>query len=372
MKKKVLGLMLGVSMIISMVAGCGNSSGNTASTGADTGAAKESQSSVATEADNADTQASVEDTAQAVADTVEEMLEANGEGKKVGITVPSIGNDFVLALSNAMQDAIEATGAQVQFDSAESDVTKQISQIENDITMGCNILVVWAVNGDGVANACQHAVDQGIPVLAFANEISTASCSMISASDADMGTACSEIASEWIDENFADASDGEVSVLVLTASTIPEATLRSDAILEKIKENSKVSIIEAEVPDWNDTGAARTLAENTMLANPGIDVIIAANGASGLGAESFVMSTSSPVEDKSKFAIFCVDETDEIVSKIASSVNDESVLRGTISMGSIDDTIGDLMKAMTPLLNDQEPVDVNGAAAKVTPDTVNQ
>lgn len=41
-------------------------------------------------------------------------------------------------------------------------------------------------------------------------------------------------------------------------------------------------------------------------------------------------------------------------------------------MGSIDDTIGDLMKAMTPLLNDQEPVDVNGAAAKVTPDTVNQ
>lgn len=375
MKKRILGLIAGVTMVVSLVAGCGNSSSGTdaSSAGADTSAAAQgadaAESAAATNAAT-DSQAAIEDTAQAVADTVEAMLEANGEGKKVGITVPSIGNDFVLALSDAMQDAITATGAEVQFDSAESDVTKQISQIENDITMGCNILVVWAVNGDGVANAVKNAVDQDIPVLAFANEIPTASCSMISASDADMGTACAEIASDWIDENYADAGDGEVDVFVLTASTIPEATWRSDAILEKIKENSKVNIIEAEVPDWNDTGAARTLAENTMLANPDIDVIIAANGASGLGAESFVMSTSSPVEDKSKFAIFCVDETDEIVSKIAASVNDESVLRGTISMGSIDDTIGDLMKAMTPLLNDQEPVDVRGSAAKVTPDTL--
>lgn len=372
MKKKVLGLMLGVSMIISMVAGCGNSSGNTASTGADTGAAKESQSSAATEADNADTQASVEDTAQAVADTVEEMLEANGEGKKVGITVPSIGNDFTLALTNAMQEAITATGAEVQFDSAEVDVTKQISQIENDITMGCDILVVWPVNGDSVASSVENAVKQGIPVLAFANRIPTASCSMISATDAEMGTACSEIAIDWMDEAYPDAGDGEVKVLVLTASTYPEATERSNGILDKIKESSKVSVIEAEIADWNDQGAARTLTENTLLANPDIDMILAVNAASALGAESFVMSSASPIEDKSKFAIFGVDETDEVVAKIKASKTDESVLRGTISMGSIDDTIGDFMKAMTPLLNDQEPKDVNGSAFKMTADDIEE
>lgn len=355
MKKRILALILCVVMAAAVMAGCGNS-GN-------------ESKAPQTDAPKA-TDAAVKDTAQSVAQSVTEALGGDTAGKKVGITVPSVGNDFVLALTNAMQDALKEAGCEVQLDSAESNVTTQISQIENDITMGCNIIVVWAVNGEGVSNACKKAVEQGIPVMAFANEIPGASSSMISASDADMGTACAEITSDWIDKTFADAGDGEVKVLVMTASTIPEAVVRSDAILNKIKENSKVTVLDVEVPDWNDTGAARTLAENTLLANPDVNVVICANGASGLGTESFVMSAGSPVEDKSKFAIFCVDETEEIISKIKASVNDESVLRGTISLGSIQDTIGDFMKAMTPLINDQEPVDVHGSAAKMTPDTL--
>ena len=362
MKKKIFSLVLCLILLVSVMSGCGNGNGGSKDTAAPGTKAPETQAP--------ETQGSIKDTAQSVADAVTDTLGGNAAGKKVGITVPSVGNDFVLALTGAMQEAVKEAGCEVQFDSAESNVTTQISQIENDITMGCDILVVWAVNGDGVSNACKKAVDQGIPVLAFANEIPDASCSMISASDGDMGTACAEIATDWIEKNFADAGDGEVKVFVMTASTIPEAVVRSDGILNKIKECSKVSVIEAEVPDWNDTGAARSLAENTLLANPDIDVIICANGASGLGSESFVMSAGSPVEDKSKFAIFCVDETEEITAKIAASVNNESVLRGTISMGSIQDTIGDFMKAMTPLLNDEAPMDVNGSAAKVTPDTL--
>lgn len=366
MKRKVLSLVLGVAMTAALVAGCGNSgSTGTTSAPADTNAAQ------STGNETANSEAVIESNAQSVADAVKETLgTANGEGKKVGMTVPSIGNDFMLALTDAMQAAIEETGAEVQFDSAENNVTTQISQIENDITMGCDILVVWAVNGDGVANACQAAVEQGIPVLAFAYEIPGATCSVISATDEDMGTACAQMASDWIDENYADAADGEVKVFVMTSSTTPESVIRSDAILNTIKENSKVTVVEAEVTDQDKTDAARTLAENTLLANPDTDVIICMNGTCGVGTESYVMSSGSPIEDKSKFAIFCVDETDEIISKIQSSVNNESVLRGTVSMGSIDFTVSDFMKAMTPLLNDEEPVSVDGAASVITPDTL--
>lgn len=359
MKRKVLSLILGVAMTAALVAGCGNS-GSTESTSApaDTSGA-------------ADTEAVIESSAESVADAVTDALgTTSGEGKKVGMTVPTIGNDFMLALTDAMRAAIEETGAEVQFDSAENNVTTQISQIENDITMGCDILVVWAVNGDGVANACQTAVAQDIPVLAFAYEIPGATCSVISATDEDMGSACAQMASDWIDENYADAADGEVKVFVMTSSTTPESVIRSDAILETIKTNSKVTVVEAEVTDQDKTDAARTLAENTLLANPDTDVIICMNGTCGVGTESYVMSNGSPIEDKSKFAIFCVDETDEIISKIQASVNNESVLRGTVSMGDINATVTDFMKAMTPLLNGTEPVSVDGAATVVTPDTL--
>jgi len=66
------------------------------------------------------------------------------------------------------------------------------------------------------------------------------------------------------------------------------------------------------------------------------------------------MSSDSPIQDKSKFGIFGVDETDEVDAKILASLKDESVLRGTISMGGIPDTIADLMKGMVPILTESE------------------
>lgn len=39
-------------------------------------------------------------------------------------------------------------------------------------------------------------------------------------------------------------------------------------------------------------------------------------------------------------------------------------------MGSMEDTIGDFMKAVTPLLNDEEPVHVEGSARPITVETL--
>ena len=62
------------------------------------------------------------------------------------------------------------------------------------------------------------------------------------------------------------------------------------------------------------------------------------------------MSTDCPVEDLSKTAIFTVDETEEIDAKILSSENNESVLRGTISLGTLDDIFANFKDCMTNVL----------------------
>ena len=347
MKKRITSILMVVAMAAMLLSGCG------------------SNKAAADKSGDKATDSLVKATTQAVT----EATGGIGKGKTVGITVPSIGNDFALNLTKLMQKSLEDVGCKVQLDSAESDVTKQIQQIENDVTMGCDVLIVWATNGEGVSSACKAAVSQGIEVLAFANEIPGASCSMISASDADMGAACAKMSSEWIDKTYADAKDGDVKVLVLTSSVIPEAVTRSDA-LKKIADNKKVKMTVQEIADWNDSDAARKMTENTLLADPDVDVIVSANGTMAKGAESFVVSSSSTIKDKSKFAIFCVDEDDEIDAKIKDSVDNKSVLRGTISMGTMDDTINDLMKGMTPLLKGDKPQDIHGSAYKVTPDSL--
>ena len=86
----------------------------------------------------------------------------------IGMTIPAVSSDFMVALSDILRGYLEGQGHKVQFDSADGDVNKQIIQVENDIQMGCDALVIWPVNGEGMANVVQQAVDQGIPVLAFA------------------------------------------------------------------------------------------------------------------------------------------------------------------------------------------------------------
>lgn len=347
MKKRILAVMTVAALSLTMITGCRPAAEKTTE--------KEAETTAETAGADAET--------PAAADT------KSDEQKLVGITVPSVGNDFMLALSEAMKNAVEEAGCKVQLDSAENNVTTQIEQIENYASMGCDIIAVWAVNGEGVSSACEQAKNQGIDVLAFAYEIKGASSSVISATEESMAAQCVAIADEWINETFADAGDGEVKVLVVTSSTTPESVIRSDG-LKAIADNAKVSIITAEVGDQDKSDEARTLAENTFQTNEDIDVVLCMNGTIALGFESFLDSSSSPLTDKSKFGIFCVDETDEIIAKINESATDESVLRGTVSMGSFADTIGDFMKAMTPLINDEEPVNITGSAKPITAKTL--
>ena len=360
MKKKVLGLLLTVAMAATLLAGCGGDD----KTPADNQNQQEDQTPAGDEQQTPEDEKTPEDQTapeeqepgggEPAADGEYDMSKA--QGKKVGFTVPTLTSDFINYLSQAAQGAMEEIGCTVQIDSADGDVTKQIEQIENYVTMGMDAIIVFPINGEALGATVKNAVDQGVPVFGFAMEIPNVVSEMISAEETVMGAAAGEMASEWIDETFPDAADGEVVVYAIRGSTQPEVVVRSDSMVEAIKKNPKVKLIEEESENQDDQNVARRMTENQFNANPDIDVILACNAVSALGAESFCMSSDSPIQDKSKFGIFGVDETDEVDAKILASLKDESVLRGTISMGGIPDTIADLMKGIVSILTEGEIV----------------
>lgn len=371
MKKKLVSLFLTIAMAATLLAGCGNDS-QTGSNDQTQGSQEENKDGEDANAGDAGSEdkADGEDNADA-GENPSDGVAASMEGKKVGFTVPSVGNDFMLALTEAVKAALEEQGATCQVDAADGDVTKQIEQIENYATMGMDLIVVFPINGEALTSVGQKIMNEGTPVFAFAMEIPDgATTQMLSAEEGDMGAACVEMTNAWIDKTFPDAGDGEVKVYLLSSSYSPEAVERCDA-MRAIKDNPKVTVIEEETEDWNSVDAARTRIENAFLTNPDINLVVAANGTSALGVESYMASSDCPVEDLSKFGIFTVDETEEIVAKIKASANDESVLRGTVSMGSIEDTVNDFMSAASPILTGQEPIPVwNGACKTITADTL--
>ena len=302
----------------------------------------------------------------AVATVSAEEATESRSGLKIGMTVPAVSSDFMVALSDLLRGYLEDQGHTVQFDSADGDVTKQITQVENDVQMGCDALVVWPVNGDGISSAVTKAVEQGIPVLAFANAIPGASANQVAAEDGEMGEAEAELANDWINETFPDAGDGEVKVFVITASNTPQAVDRSEGMQKIAEMNSKVNMITADV-DWDSPSGSSALVENTLMTNPDIKVIMTPGGTVGVAANNFAMSGNAQIENRDEFAVFTVDETEEIDAAI---LDESAVLRGTISMGTLQDTVNDFAKAIQPYLDGGEMQEVNGQAFKLTPDVL--
>lgn len=290
------------------------------------------------------------------------------EKKFVGFTLPNISNDFLLSLSESIEAAVEEAGARIQVDSADGDVTTQIEQIENYITMEADLIVVFAINGEAVANACQQALDEGISVVAFGVEIPTdVTGSVVNVDDREHGRACADMTNVWIEEVFPDVENGEVDVLILGSSLTPQIVKRSEG-LKAIEENPKVTVKYYETENQDSVDECRKKIENAFMEYSDYEVIMCVTGTAAIAAESFIASPSSPITDISKFGIFCIDESEEINSKIA---DPNSALRGTISMGSTQNSAKELLSVVIPILNGEEaPERIDGKITTITAESL--
>ena len=144
MKKKVIGALLSVAMVASLLVGCGSS----AST-------EEAAAPAATEE------------AAPAAEAEAEAPAAESNGTKVGVAMPTKDLQRWNQDGENMKKSLEAEGYEVDLQYASNDVATQVSQIENMINGGCNVLVVASIDGSSLGDVMAKAKDAGIPVVAY-------------------------------------------------------------------------------------------------------------------------------------------------------------------------------------------------------------
>lgn len=147
MKKKVLCMVLSAAMVSSMLVGCGSSS----STSTESSSAAESSS----------TEASSEETSEATSTTTDTT------GLKVGVSMPTKDLQRWNQDGANMQAELEDAGYVVDLQYASNDVQTQVSQIENMISAGANVLVIAAIEGSSLGEALDMAKSANIPVVAY-------------------------------------------------------------------------------------------------------------------------------------------------------------------------------------------------------------
>ena len=88
-------------------------------------------------------------------------------GKIAGIAMPTKTSQRWIDDGNNMVKSLEALGYKTDLQYADNNVPNQVSQIENMITKGANVLVIASVDGTALTDVLQQAKDANIPVISY-------------------------------------------------------------------------------------------------------------------------------------------------------------------------------------------------------------
>lgn len=154
MKKKLLVTMLTLAMAGSLMA-CGSKEG--------AAPASEAKTEAQTEAKAEDAKA--EDTKAETEAAKDEA--ASGEKHLVGVAMPTKDLQRWNQDGSNMKAELEAAGYEVDLQYASNDVQTQVSQVENMISNGCELLVIASIDGSSLGEPLGQAKEAGIPVISY-------------------------------------------------------------------------------------------------------------------------------------------------------------------------------------------------------------
>ncbi len=136
--KKILAMLLALVMVLSLAA-CGGSA-------------------PAEEAPKADAPAAEAPAAEAPAEEASNLI---------GVAMPTKDLQRWNQDGANMKSQLEAAGYAVDLQYAANDIATQVSQLENMIANGCEVLVIASIDGEALGTVLDQAKAAGIPVIAY-------------------------------------------------------------------------------------------------------------------------------------------------------------------------------------------------------------
>ena len=98
--------------------------------------------------------------------TIPDPIDAKSSAK-VGVSMPTIDLQRWNQDGEYIKSELEALGYEVDLQYAANDVYTQVSQIENMVNSGCDLIIVAAIDSASVSEALDLAAQAGIPVIAY-------------------------------------------------------------------------------------------------------------------------------------------------------------------------------------------------------------
>jgi ribose transport system substrate-binding protein len=196
--------------------------------------------------------------------------------KTIGVSLLTRGHIFYRDLEDGLKAQAEKDGYQVIIASADFDLNKQISQVEDFISRKVDAIVVCPVDSKGVGPAIEEANKADIPV--FTADIA-----------AEQGNVVSHIASDNVaggklaGEFLAKALNGKGNIAIINQPAITSVLDRVQGFKEAISKYPGIKVV-ADVNGQGVRDRSLQAAADVLQSHPDLNGIFGINDDSALGA----------------------------------------------------------------------------------------
>lgn len=236
----------------------------------------------------------------------------------IGVSFGQNVHPFFVAMEAGIKQACEDMGIEkCNILSADSSLETQNSQIENLVTMGCDVILLNPYDSEGVINAVADAGNAGVGV--FTMDIDCEGSTAFIASD-------NKEIGKMLAKHVIDKLDGKGEIAIIDGITVTSLKDRTEGFMKAIEESDIEVVAEQQTAHGRET--ALQSAENILQAHPDINAFVGINENSGMAILSAV--TSANLKD---VLITTVDATSENLAAIRDGKVEVGVSQDPYQMG---------------------------------------
>lgn len=204
----------------------------------------------------------------------EQEQEQEQEQLKIGLTVPTLGNPFFVAMSKGAEEVAAKYNAEVFTVSAEHDLARQTQQIEDFITRGVDLILLSPFDSAGIAGAVAQARVAGIPVVALDGSAEGGINTVVMSDNVQAG----RLAAEYL----VDRLEEKGNIVIMDGPPVSAVTDRIAGFTEVISQYPDIKVIAHQNGEGNREKAL-TVMEGILTANNEIDAVFSINDEQGIG-----------------------------------------------------------------------------------------
>ena len=198
--------------------------------------------------------------------------------ESIGISVGLLGNPFFVATIKGIEDRAREINPDVKITSvsADYDLNKQVSQIDNFISAGVDIIMLNAVDDTAIAPAVARAKAAGIVIAAFD----------VSAPGADVTVMTDNVAAgQKACQYIVDQLKGEGNVAIIKGPSSSSLNDRFRGCSEVFKANEKINVVSDDQNGQGSREGGLEVMQGLLTRFQDLDAVFGANDPMALGAQ---------------------------------------------------------------------------------------